>query len=504
MLEQQMSNAAEELALKLFGAGGDLLSSASKGMLISIDLLTQSLSKEEIDDKRFITVDDIDLKDYEKELKKLGVNYDVASIPDDDKTNVMFSSADIDKVQKAINTVIISRSLVNEMTVSDFLETHTLDTITKISGLDAVELELFREEANVGLLRYAVFYDSHEREYGLICPKDQENLLNENIESVFNQLEGINGDGIRGQIEYRLAGRNAINIELEKANTEFIVCDAEKPKTYIHVNENDFQYYKNTKQVHSYVNPDTAAFNSEVSHAVDRIRNPLIMSLDEYNDEKVRLGLVSQHLQIHPKTKAILGSDGLDLNIVNESLINKQKQLTIINLTNPMRDENHVGIRHLDDVKTLQEAFDVDLEDGEIDAWGDHPEELYLEAIESNQITVYSSKDIVAGDFVSVSFTEALQYAGGDPDRVNQKVVSISDVAWIYSNEGQYAPISEYDQILDNNKPDIQKAMNKLKREDIALSKKTASNLTHEINKASVKKNGLSKETSVKNKDLEL
>ena len=118
---------------------------------------------------------------------------------------------------------------------------------------------------------------------------------------------------------------------------------------------------------------------------------------------------------------------------------NKTAQLDIINKSNPMRDEQHTGIRSVDDIKTFKEA----VSDSEAPFTPDYTKEDAESALKAGQITVYSSKPIEDGVFVTPSKMEAKNYAGGG--KVFSKRVSIEDVAWIDAIEGQYARLRASD-----------------------------------------------------------
>lgn len=114
----------------------------------------------------------------------------------------------------------------------------------------------------------------------------------------------------------------------------------------------------------------------------------------------------------------------------------KAAQLDIVTGSNAMTDDYHVGIRSVDDIKTYQEAVG----EGEgIDSYPDFTAEDAQRALDEGEVTVYSSKPIENGVFVSTSRMEAQDYAGDG--KVYSKRVPLSDVAWIYANEGQYAKV---------------------------------------------------------------
>lgn len=111
----------------------------------------------------------------------------------------------------------------------------------------------------------------------------------------------------------------------------------------------------------------------------------------------------------------------------------KFKQLQIILENNPCEDNYHTWIRRLDDIKTLEEAI-IDDPVYAPDYMLDHA----LHAIATNQITVYSSHPIELGTFVTPSRMEAETYS--KDGTVYSKNIPLTDVAWISSIEGQYAP----------------------------------------------------------------
>lgn len=126
----------------------------------------------------------------------------------------------------------------------------------------------------------------------------------------------------------------------------------------------------------------------------------------------------------------------LEKNLVNklnlQQFASKQEQMDIINETNPMRDDYHTGIRNVNDIKTWDEA----IEDEESFTYGDFSKEDAIKAKETGKITVYSSKPISAGGFVSTSKNMAQDYAG--KGKVYEQIVNLEDVAWINGDEGQY------------------------------------------------------------------
>lgn len=113
----------------------------------------------------------------------------------------------------------------------------------------------------------------------------------------------------------------------------------------------------------------------------------------------------------------------------------KQAQYEVIQRTNPMQDEYHVGIRSVNDIKTFDETID----DKDSFVWGDYSQEDAKRDLAKNEITIYSSKPIENGVFVSTSYRQAQEYAGGKGAKVYKKTVPLDYVAWINGDEGQFA-----------------------------------------------------------------
>lgn len=147
----------------------------------------------------------------------------------------------------------------------------------------------------------------------------------------------------------------------------------------------------------------------------------------------------------------------------------KEAQLAVILKHNSMRDDYHVGIRKLSDIKTFAEVVN----DDESFVYGDFSRQDALNALKTGKITVYSSKGINLGDFVSTSRRMAQDYAGYS-GRVYQRTVNLTDVAWINGDEGVYTgPIKLKEEKIMNIKIESAQVLSeKLKANLIALASK--------------------------------
>lgn len=114
-------------------------------------------------------------------------------------------------------------------------------------------------------------------------------------------------------------------------------------------------------------------------------------------------------------------------------------QFEKIQASNPMRDDVHTGIRSVDDIKSFKQAM-TDSGFFKDNATPDFTVKDAKAAQKSGFITIYSSKPIEMGAFVTPSKMEAESYAGGG--QVYSQKVKIEDVAWIDGIEGQYAALN--------------------------------------------------------------
>jgi hypothetical protein len=121
----------------------------------------------------------------------------------------------------------------------------------------------------------------------------------------------------------------------------------------------------------------------------------------------------------------------------NGSATLKEKQLATVIKYNPAPNSYNTWIRDVSDILFAEEAFGVAFADGAM--YPDFSTDDMRSALEKGEMTVYSSKPIRKGSFVTPSQMNAESYAGGG--KIYSKVIKLTDVAWIDEGEGQYAPV---------------------------------------------------------------
>jgi hypothetical protein len=174
----------------------------------------------------------------------------------------------------------------------------------------------------------------------------------------------------------------------------------------------------------------------------EEVDTKLSEPIEGLDEQGIPLGdNVPKPTQEQPKT----GSVGVG----GEAGIRKNKQLEKINETNPAPNDYNTWIRKVEDIKTAEEAFKVAKDEGAM--YPDFTEEQMQEALDSGEVTVYSSMPIKDGIFVSPSKMNAQEYSGGKGGKLYSKKVKLDDVAWIDEGEGQYASVKSAEQSLSTN-----------------------------------------------------
>ena len=192
------------------------------------------------------------------------------------------------------------------------------------------------------------------------------------------------------------------------------------------IDENTDSGWEKGYKIRQQIRALETGYTSEYDYVVGREKERLtkdykLGKLDKKTDKKKKLEIKKSQLEQD----------------IKESSPFKKAQYKIIQETNPMFDEEHVGIRSPKDIKTFEEIIN----DEESFTWGDYSKEDALRDLKRGKVRVYSSYTIKNGVFVSTSYQQALDYASGNPSKVHSREVALNSVAWINGDEGQYAKI---------------------------------------------------------------
>ena len=119
-------------------------------------------------------------------------------------------------------------------------------------------------------------------------------------------------------------------------------------------------------------------------------------------------------------------------NVQNRLNLGDKFRAKIVKDNNPVGDDYHAWIRDENDIKTFKQAYD---DDGGGDLAPDFTGAMAKKAIDSGEITVYSSRPIKAGSFVTPSKMEAKSYAGSG--KIYEEKLNLNDISWIDGLQGQ-------------------------------------------------------------------
>lgn len=207
--------------------------------------------------------------------------------------------------------------------------------------------------------------------------------------------------------------------------------DLQKQQELLKPNESDSDWDKNF-DINQKIKALQNGYDNVYDYLIGREKKSIFEDY-KYNPEKYE-----RKLQEHKKN--IEKQNKLQKEIA-EATPFKREQYEIIQKTNPMFDDEHTGIRSPADIKTFKECIE-NAEDDSSFGWGDYSLENAQRDLKRNKVRIYSSYAIKNGVFVSTSYQQALDYAGGDRTKVHSREVNPNKVAWINGDEGQYASTS--------------------------------------------------------------
>ena len=138
------------------------------------------------------------------------------------------------------------------------------------------------------------------------------------------------------------------------------------------------------------------------------------------------------------------------LNEMAETVSRKVQQCALIQKSNPPFNDYSTWIRKPEDILDFSEMMNQAMQDyneyGDF-VYSDLDLDIYKQAAQSGTITIYSSYPIKPGIFVTPSRMCAEEYSGSG--KIFSKTVPVDDVAWIDSSQGQYAPVRQASNAID-------------------------------------------------------
>ena len=170
-------------------------------------------------------------------------------------------------------------------------------------------------------------------------------------------------------------------------------------------------------------------------------------------------------------------------NVQNRLNLGDKFRVKIVKDNNQVGDDYHTWIRDESDIKTFKQAYN---DDGGGDLTPDFTEAMAKKAIDSGEITVYSSKPIKAGNFVTPSKMEAKSYAGSG--KIYEEKLNLNDISWIDALQGQ---VTRNKDIHPHETFDVNP-------NETFVSRENGVNLSHELEKKYILKDGSINEAAVR------
>lgn len=247
---------------------------------VSLKKIYEAVNKGETLKSVCVSDEDYDL--FKKHLTKQGVLFATTDFNKDDSKMILFLSKDDYKVKNAISLMKSERGLITELTPELFCKTisDNKEQMSVLKNIDKVELELFRHYALNNKLVFATVNNSENIKI-LFNKKDLEKV-NDILKKISVDLTSSHAEMIREQIEYKLAGRQQINIAFEDVEKEFYVVDAKNPRNYLHINPEGMVYVKNGKEV-TKVSRDRHDFLEQCYAKINSFSEPVLLTPEEFN-----------------------------------------------------------------------------------------------------------------------------------------------------------------------------------------------------------------------------
>lgn len=263
-----------------------------------------------------IQIGDADAADYEGLLKEQGVPYAKMDRKDDNCKTFVFLTKDLEKVENATRILQARRGQVTELNPKLYFNGLSPDQVHVVEGLSAVETELFRHYAREEGLLYTLI---PKREGDImVCNVSDAQKARRALLYTGWALTGANGARVREQVEYRLAGRSAMNISAEEGERELCIVSKTNSGHYVKITADDFELYKNDKKVSSVPRSDPD-FYAKCIATCESLSHPVVMTAAQF-----QAGFTQEQLQNAPT---------IDLfPVVHDDVIEKDQANRLANL----------------------------------------------------------------------------------------------------------------------------------------------------------------------------
>lgn len=247
---------------------------------ISLKKMYEAVNKGET--LKSVCVSDEDYELFKKHLIKQDVLFATTDFNKDDSKMILFLSKDNTNVKNAIASMKAERGLISELP-ADLLCKNITDGKSQMSvlkNIDKVELELFRHYAQNNKLVFATV--PNDDNIKILFEKNNTHKVTEILKKIAVDLTSPHADLIRKQIEYKLSGRQQINLSFEDVKKEFYVVDAKNHRNYLHITPDGMSYIKNGKEITN-ISRDRHDFLDQCYAKINTLSEPVLLTPQEFN-----------------------------------------------------------------------------------------------------------------------------------------------------------------------------------------------------------------------------
>lgn len=226
-----------------------------------------------------LVIPDEDIEAFKVHMKNNGVLYAVNDLKKDDGKLVFYLKRDDKNMEDAVTIYQASKGLINEINPTLFLKNNTEKEVGVIKNLDEVELELFRYHANKNKLTFATIIK--EGTIKVLFRESDISKVNETLKGISYDMSEEREPLVRKQVEYKISGRQQINLAINEAEKEYYIVSSKNPKNYVKLTDLDYTYYKNDKPISS-LNREEVEFGNAVYEKIKGLVDPVCLTKEEF------------------------------------------------------------------------------------------------------------------------------------------------------------------------------------------------------------------------------
>lgn len=228
-----------------------------------------------------------DVEEYEQLLQREGVLYAKVDIKNDNASMIMFLDRDRERIEKVTQILQARRNMVTEVRPDMFVQDLAPENVRTLSGLDAVEVELFRHYARQEGILFTIIQNK-ETNNNMVAfrPEDIDKVRRVILHTGWD-LTGANGARNREQISFRLSGRTALQKSIQAAEREVYIVSKAEPRNYVKISAEDMEVYKRGQLVStvSRAERSPADFMIQCLAQADAMENAVLLDADRFRPD---------------------------------------------------------------------------------------------------------------------------------------------------------------------------------------------------------------------------